>query len=157
MQVTRKLDEAVSQGYVVMRESYKTSNVFFHHCESTDIPYVKVHLKTTFATVAVDLIGNSYRMSEHACQEIHNLLKANHVGRWSYLLAGRNHTIMYSPRIPVESADTVARGIVSILAKPGYREPQIWRSSQLVEDLDLALGSGALDKAATPASKRGTA
>jgi hypothetical protein len=146
MQVTRTLDEAIAQGYVVMRQSYKVSNVFFHHCESNDIPYVKIHLKTTFATVVVDLIGNSYRMSEHACREIHNLLKANHFGRWTYHLAGRNRTIMYSPRILIDNADNVARGILDILAKPGYREPQIWRSSQLVEDLDLALGSGTLLK-----------
>jgi hypothetical protein len=148
MQVTRKLDEAIAQGYVVMRQSYKVTNAFFHHCESTDIPYVKVHLKTTFALVTVDLIGNSYRMSEHAYQEIHDLLKANHVGRWTYHLAGRNRTIMYAPRIPIASAANVARGILAILSNPGYREPQIWRSSQLVEDLDLALGSGTVLKAA---------
>jgi hypothetical protein len=147
IQATRKLDEAIANGYVVVRESYRLSNQFFHRCEATDDPYVKVWPKTVFAGVTVDLIGQSYRMSEHAWQEIHDLLKANHVGRWTYHLAGRNRTIMYSPRIPIASAANVARGILDILAKPGYREPQEWRSSQLVEELDLALSSGTLLKA----------
>src|SRR5688572_6101532 len=120
MKPTRTLEEAGAQGFVVMRDSYRITNAFFHRCERTDDPYVKIQLKTTFALVAVDLIGQSYRMSEHACTEIHGLLRVHHVGRWSWHLAGLNRTIMYSPRIPFRYADAVASGIVSILNKPGY-------------------------------------
>jgi hypothetical protein len=144
MKPTRTLDEAINQGYVVMRDSYRIANTFFHQCERTDDPYVKVQLKTTYAMVVVDLIGQSYRMSEHACAEIHGLLRTHHVGRWSWHLASHNRTIMYSPRIPFRYAESVAGGIVSILNKPGYREPNDWRTSQLVNDLDRALSDGSL-------------
>jgi hypothetical protein len=144
LKTTRTLDEAIEQGYVVIRGSYKVSNALFRHCEKTDAPFVRVALKTTFASVQGDLFGQSYMMSEHACKEIHDLLKANHVGRWGWHLSTYNRTFMYSPRIPMEQAATVAKGIVDILAKPGYREPNIWRSSQLVEDLDRALRDGKL-------------
>lgn len=148
---TRTRQEAIEQGFVAVREARRVEYEYFHWCERTDTPFVRVWLKTRFAVVTVDLIGQSYRMSEHACNEIHDLLQAHHVGRWGHLLASRNRTIMYSPRIPIEESAQVARGIVEILAKPGYREPERVNVSPVVDDLDRALRAGTVEAARSKA------
>lgn len=144
MKPMRTVADAIKHGYVVMRSSYTISNEFYRYCERTDAPFVRVRLKKTFAMVEVDLIGQSYRMGEVCWQEVHNLLRAYHVGAWPWRLAGRSHTCMYSPRIPLESADAVAKGLTAILNKPGYREPVRRHFSPEVDALDNALRTGTL-------------
>lgn len=141
MKSTRTLDEAIAQGYAVTRCSYRITDAFYHHCKSTDHPYVRVRLKSTYATVVVDLDGQNYRMSQAANREICDLFKAYHVGCPTWGGYGQNWIFLYASRIPLSYVDTVAKGIVAILAKPGYRVPNsVGRARAAVEVKKVANG-----------------
>jgi hypothetical protein len=145
MKTTTTLAAARKQGFFVECNlaDHKLANQFFRWCEQVDAPYVTVKPKTKYAVVSVDLIGQSYRMGEQAEREISALLTSANVGRRKQE-NGSNHVIVYANRIPIEQAADVARRIIDILARPGFREPHFVAESDLVRALDRALADGSL-------------
>lgn len=148
LKITRTVGEAIAQGYVVRRahrrQDYEVSNGFYRHCERTDAPYVCIRPKTKYARVEVDLIGQSYRMGGQCLREMRALLLQYHVGRASLLDASLSNELVYSNRIPIGDAAAVAKGLINILAKPGYREPLLYSVSPEVRAVDDALRDGTL-------------
>ena len=122
MTITTTLAEAIDQGYVVMREGYQVYTAFFRYCQETDAPFIYAKLRPNYTAIYIDLIGQSYRMTEACWREVRDLLKAHHVGVWGDTLSGMNRINIYSPRIPHEDAEAVCRGLVAILSQPRCRE-----------------------------------
>lgn len=152
MKLTEALAEAIKQGYVVVsngtrKEDYLISNLFFHYCERTGKPFVRIRPKRKYARIEVDLIGQGYRMSEQCLEEMRTLLLNHHVGPASFWHASLSNELVYSNRIPIDDAATVAKGLIDILAKPGYREPVLYRVSAEVEAVNDALRDGTLSPA----------
>ncbi len=143
VRVTRTLGEAIAQGYVVVKNSVRLKNAFYYYCAESDEPFVHVLLKTKYASITVDLIGQSYRMGEVCQWEVLSLLRMFHAGHTRQGL-WLSDTIMHAPRIPVEEAAWIARKIVVILFKPGYREPLLGSVAPEVQALDEALRTGTL-------------
>lgn len=146
MKLTRTLAEAQAQGYIVdLRGSdYKLRNRYFGWCEREDVPYIVIKRKTKYAEVVVDLIGQSYHMTEHAGREVGELLAAVDVRKRHQGISHGNSVILFAERVPIELAPSVAQQIITILAKPGYREPNYVQESDLVVSLDRALQDGTL-------------
>ena len=144
----RNLGEAIRAGYVVLRSTapnWRLSNQWFRECAGTDLPFVRVFMKTRFCTVELDLIGQTWRMMPEAAAEVQRLLTAAHVGKRPTWQLGDRRTLVIATRIPTEIAGGVALALVDILAQPGAREPadaDYDAGTPTADAIDLALARG---------------
>lgn len=125
MKTTRVLSEAQEQGYAVYSgDPTPLVSSFFRWCEDTDSPYVLIRLKSTFAVVEIDLIGQTWRPTEQAGLEVAKLLEENQQGRMPGHRASSEpfHTFIYAHRVPIDKAAGLASKIVAILREPTNRE-----------------------------------
>ena len=81
MTITTTLAEAIAQGYVVMREAHQVYTAFFRNCQETDAPFIYAKLRPTYTAIFIDLIGQSYRMTEACWHESHHHSVATHTSR----------------------------------------------------------------------------
>jgi len=148
---TKKLNEAVKQGYIIRRSGGYTwlMQDYMHYLQEHDLPLVEVRLgsnnKIKHCYVGADLYACSYRLGEHS----RNLCRKAFVDngcldkQWKMIL-GPVDACHY--KVPVVVAETVANQLVAALSKKMFFEPKEiggWNEAKdLVSELDTWLETG---------------
>jgi hypothetical protein len=120
---TKTLDEAIQQGYIVVRSINRLANDFRFHCVDTRQPYVHVRSCLQYAQVWVHVEGYGYRIGARACDEIEEVFASYQVEKPKKCPRSSRHEIMFSKRIRYEDVEIVAGAVAAILIKEDALEP----------------------------------
>lgn len=120
MKPTKTLPEAISQGYVVIRDKYSLSNLYWRHCCRNKVPFVRITLKAIYAIVSVDLDpfeNPRMRFSPKTAEDLEELFRKNNRRKYREVMADASSGggYAYATRIPIEKAADLAKACFDIL------------------------------------------
>lgn len=119
----RRFDEAVQQGYVVLRPHQLSSALYrcwVAWCDIHNVPVVRVILKTKKAEVSLDLSGLPYELAEVQCETLRAALAELGVPK-NYNYARFGVGMIYSTAaVPVDAARNVAQLMVRVSDEAKY-------------------------------------
>lgn len=120
MKTTRSLNEAIIQGYVVCRDSYEVSNEFCRYCLQHKLMFVRVKLRTTYATIEVDSLDPFLRVSADKANEIEKILcEFSQYKNCHPSIHSSDVSYMYQRRVLIGDAAELSAVLVEILDSPG--------------------------------------
>lgn len=123
MKATKSLVEAVEQGYLVFHTDSRYSGLlskYVNYCLESNIPCVYGRLKSTYATVVVDLsTTNLHFTNESAREAMEILLEHNDHKSFGYLVPSELSQYMYVKRVPIEKLEQVLTSVTATIRREG--------------------------------------
>jgi hypothetical protein len=112
---TRKIEEAIGQGFVVIRNYYAISNRYWQYCTVHKLPFVRIRLKSVYAVVTLDLdtiTDPEKRTSKEFAVKLRELFEEEDKYKSRYrFLPTEGGSYEYAHKIPIERAVYVATRI----------------------------------------------